>query len=85
MLIDDLIQQKKVLALNGITYSLKIVEDEVVGTVHCLSPSFLEDQLDRSLNNIGVETLDLLYIHNAAESQMPLIGQEKFMERLAVL
>lgn len=47
-----------------------------------MHPAFLEDQLDRSLNNLNLETLDLLYLHNAAESQLPLIHEEKFFERL---
>ncbi|CAG9314966.1 unnamed protein product [Blepharisma stoltei] len=60
-----------------------LTNDDVVGGIHCMHPAFLEDQLERSLNNLGLETLDLLYIHNAAESQLPLIHEEKFLERLA--
>ena len=53
-----------------------INDDDVVGGVHCMHPEFLKDQLDRSLNNLQVETLDLLYIHNSAESQLPLINED---------
>jgi Predicted oxidoreductases (related to aryl-alcohol dehydrogenases) len=49
-----------------------------------MHPAFLEDQLETSLTNIGIETLDLYYLHNAAEGQMPLIGHDKFMDKLAV-
>ncbi|MFC6975586.1 aldo/keto reductase [Halomicroarcula sp. GCM10025709] len=31
---------------------------------HCLAPAFLDDQLDRSLSNLGLETIDLYYVHN---------------------
>jgi aryl-alcohol dehydrogenase-like predicted oxidoreductase len=37
---------------------------ELVRGRHCLSPAFLDDQLDRSLSNLGVETVDLYYLHN---------------------
>ena len=50
-----------------------------------MHPDYLNDQLERSLNNIGVETLDLMYLHNPAESQLPLIGEEKFFDRLKVV
>jgi aryl-alcohol dehydrogenase-like predicted oxidoreductase len=61
----------------------KISSDDVVGSCHCLHPNFLEDQLQKSLNNISLETLDLLYIHNSAESQMPLLGEKEYFRRLA--
>jgi len=51
--------------------------------VHSIHPAFLEDQLERSLSNIGVETLDLYYLHNAAESQLPHLEYDKFLNRLA--
>lgn len=56
----------------------------MVGTVHCMNPNFLENQLETTLSNLGLETLDLYYIHNPAESQLPLVGYEKYMERLTV-
>ncbi|PJZ68375.1 hypothetical protein CH373_05905 [Leptospira perolatii] len=31
---------------------------------HCISPSFLEDQLERSRKRLGLETLDCLLLHN---------------------
>ncbi|MCE2508120.1 MAG: aldo/keto reductase [Nitrosopumilaceae archaeon] len=36
---------------------------------HCMSISFLEDQLRRSLDNLDMECVDLLYLHNAVEGQ----------------
>ncbi len=49
---------------------------------HCMSTSYLEDQLRRSLKNLDLETVDLMYLHNAAESQLPEIGRQKFLNRL---
>ena len=34
------------------------------GVWHCLHPEFLEDQLERSLERLGLETLDVCLLHN---------------------
>ncbi len=34
------------------------------GLWHCISPEFLEDQLTRSLGRLGLESLDVLLLHN---------------------
>jgi aryl-alcohol dehydrogenase-like predicted oxidoreductase len=34
------------------------------GLEHCIHPEFLEDQLDRSLERLGLATLDLILLHN---------------------
>lgn len=60
-----------------------ISEEDFVGACHCMHPKFLEDQLEKSLENLGLETLDLYYLQNAAEVQLPLIGEAKFYERLS--
>lgn len=57
--------------------------DEVVGGMHCLAPAYLQDQLQRSLSNLGVATLDVMYLHNAVESQLPHVGRDVLMQRLA--
>ena len=56
--------------------------DQVVDSAHCMSRSFLTDQLDRSLSNLGLKKIDLIYIHNSAESQLPRVGREEFLSRL---
>jgi len=50
--------------------------------MHCMSVNYLKDQLHRSLLNLGVECIDLMYMHNAAESQLNDIGREEFFEKL---
>lgn len=47
-----------------------------------MHPNFLEFQLETSLKNLGLETLDLYYLHNCAESQLALIGDDKFYDKL---
>lgn len=49
---------------------------------HCMATSYLEDQLERSRRNLGLECIDLMYLHNAAEGQLPYVGRERFMKML---
>jgi aryl-alcohol dehydrogenase-like predicted oxidoreductase len=60
----------------------KITPQDIAGGMHCMAPAYLDDQLNQSLSNLGVQTLDLMYLHNAAESQIPEVGRAVFMERL---
>ena len=43
---------------------------------HCMKISYLEDQLKRSLCNLDMECVDLLYLHNAVEGQREMPRQE---------
>jgi len=61
----------------------KLKVDEIAGEVHSMAPRFLLDQLERSLENLRVECVDLVYLHNAAESWVPEIGYRRFLERVA--
>jgi aryl-alcohol dehydrogenase-like predicted oxidoreductase len=47
-----------------------------------MSPSYLADQFERSRHNLSVETIDLLYLHNAADAQIPAVGVDEFGARL---
>lgn len=49
---------------------------------HCMSVEFLQDQLKRSMNNLNVDCIDLMYLHNAAEGQLQDITKEEFMKKL---
>ncbi|MGI0083032.1 MAG: aldo/keto reductase, partial [Nitrosopumilaceae archaeon] len=49
---------------------------------HCMTIPYLEDQLRRSLNNLGLDCIDLMYLHNAAEGQLQDISKEQFMRNL---
>jgi aryl-alcohol dehydrogenase-like predicted oxidoreductase len=61
----------------------KLRPSDIVDGSHAMSPSFLADQFERSLRNLGIESLDLLYLHNAADAQIPVVGRTVFLERLA--
>ena len=65
-------------------YSQKgiIKEGDVTSGYHCMTPTYLSDQLDRSLKNLGLESIDLMYLHNAVEGQIKDVSKEKFLENL---
>lgn len=48
---------------------------------HCMTPKFLKDQLGRSLKNLGVECVDVYYLHNP-ETQLSEIAKPEFLNRL---
>lgn len=58
-------------------------EGDISSGYHCMTPRFLEDQLDRSLANTGLECIDLLYLHNAVEGQHRDMERGAFMDALA--
>lgn len=56
---------------------------DLVDQSHAMSVSFLADQFDRSRANLGLDTLDLVYLHNAPDVQIPVVGRTEFLARLA--
>jgi aryl-alcohol dehydrogenase-like predicted oxidoreductase len=55
---------------------------EVVDNCHAMTPRYLADQFERSRRNLGVEAIDLLYLHNGPDAQLPVVGREEFEKRL---
>ena len=49
---------------------------------HCMTVPYLEDQLNRSLKNLNLDCIDLLYLHNAVEGQIKDISKEDFLKKL---
>lgn len=57
------------------------VPKDLVGGGHCMSSNFLKDQLGRSLRNMGVDCIDVFYLHNP-ETQLAEVARPDFRERL---
>ncbi len=55
--------------------------EEIAAGCHCMAPRFLEDQLGRSLANLGVTNLDVFYLHNP-ETQIDQVPAEEFRRRI---
>ncbi|HEV7396101.1 MAG TPA: aldo/keto reductase [Pyrinomonadaceae bacterium] len=54
---------------------------DFVGGSHCMTPGYLQNQLDQSLSNMDVECVDVYYIHNP-ESQLGHVSTDEFYTRL---
>lgn len=54
---------------------------DLVAKRYCLHPEYLRDQLDRSLENLGLQTIDIYYIHNP-EIQLTKVSPETLYDRL---
>jgi aryl-alcohol dehydrogenase-like predicted oxidoreductase len=58
-----------------------VAADDLVEGAHCMKPRWLEAMIDLSRANLGLETLDIYYLHNP-ESQLASITREEFNARL---
>ena len=54
---------------------------DVAGGIHCIAPRYLADQIERSRANLGLETLDVYYVHNP-ESQLEEVDRPEFRKRI---
>jgi aryl-alcohol dehydrogenase-like predicted oxidoreductase len=54
---------------------------DVVGNMHSMHPGFLTDQIDRSRANLGLDALDIFYLHNP-ETQLGFVSRAEFDERI---
>ena len=49
-----------------------VKEGDISSQYNCITTPFLEDQLARSKKNLGLECIDLMYLHNAVEGQLQM-------------
>jgi aryl-alcohol dehydrogenase-like predicted oxidoreductase len=56
--------------------------DEIAGGVHCLTPAYLSHQIETSLANLGLETIDIYYIHNPEVQLEHGVEPQRFLARL---
>ncbi len=55
--------------------------EDIAAGCHCMTPRYLADQLDRSRRNLGVECVDVFYLHNP-ETQLSEVPPEEFRRRI---
>ena len=60
-----------------------ITADDISSGYNVMNPAYLAKCIDRSLANMHLSTIDLVYVHNAFESWHSDVSREKFMEMLA--
>jgi aryl-alcohol dehydrogenase-like predicted oxidoreductase len=56
---------------------------DVVSGGHCLAPGFLRDCLARSRANLGLNAVDVYYVHNP-EQQLAAVSYDELLDRLRV-
>lgn len=66
---------------NFVKKGIAKVEDLVAGS-HCMTPDYLQSQIDQSLANMQIDALDLFYIHNP-ESQLGAVDKYTFEAKIA--
>ncbi len=54
---------------------------DIAGGAHCMTPRYLANQLDQSLGNMGLDCVDVYYVHNP-ESQLSAVSASEFSRRL---
>lgn len=65
----------------GAVPNSELASNDVAGGTHCIAPAFLADQLQRSRLNLGLETIDVYYLHNP-ETQLMFVDRKEFMKRI---
>ncbi|HUO57000.1 MAG TPA: aldo/keto reductase [bacterium] len=55
--------------------------EDVVAGCHCMTPAYLRNQVERSLKNLGLDCVDLYYLHNP-EMQLDEVSRDEFLFRL---
>lgn len=54
-----------------------ISNKEIYKNIHCMSPKFLSNEIDISLENLKLDSVDCYFLHNP-ELSMNLLGKEEF-------
>jgi aryl-alcohol dehydrogenase-like predicted oxidoreductase len=60
---------------------VSLLPGDVVGGMHSLAPGFLADQIERSRTNLGIDTIDIFYLHNP-ETQLGFRTPGEFEDRI---
>ena len=59
-----------------------VKEGDITSGYHCMTTAYLDDQLKRSLKNMNLDCIDLMYLHNAVEGQIRDVPKEKLLQNL---
>lgn len=57
--------------------------EDIAAGCHCMAPKYLADQIERSRTNLGVETIDVFYLHNP-ETQLGEVPRGEFNRRISM-
>jgi aryl-alcohol dehydrogenase-like predicted oxidoreductase len=54
---------------------------DIAAGCHCMAPGYLQNQLARSLKNLGLDCIDVYYLHNP-ETQLTELAKPDFLKRV---
>jgi aryl-alcohol dehydrogenase-like predicted oxidoreductase len=54
---------------------------DIAGGSHCMTPRYLDNQLQQSLRNMNLDCVDVYYVHNP-ESQLSAVSPDEFWKRM---
>lgn len=54
---------------------------DIAAGSHCMTPHYLQNQLGRSMTNLGVDCIDVYYLHNP-ETQLGEVSRAEFAKRI---
>lgn len=60
-----------------------IKQGDISSGYHCMSIPFLEDQINRSMKNLGVDCIDLMYLHNAVEGWYQDVSHDDLLDKIS--
>ena len=58
--------------------------DDIELDQHCMTPDYLEWSCKKSLENLGVKTIDIYFLHNP-EIQISKLGYKKFLKKVETI
>lgn len=61
---------------------LGIDSDSIVDDDNCIEPVFIDSEIEKSLDNLGLETVDCYFLHNP-EIMLKKYSREKFYKKLS--
>jgi len=57
---------------------------DLVDNSHCMTPKYLDAMIGQSCANLGLETLDVYFLHNP-EGQLAAVGRTEFLRRVRLV
>ena len=61
-----------------------VAQQDMVNGSHCMTPRYIAAMLEMSRANLGLETIDIYYIHNP-ETQLEVVERKTFLARIATI
>ena len=61
-----------------------VAPGDLVDGSHCMTPRYISTMLELSRTNLGLETIDIYYLHNP-ETQLEVVDRKEFLKRIATI